>query len=381
MDSTTILQRRQEAADTNDPPKLPEIIDAQFWADTISAKLIYGVGKNRVSANERDWFVALALALRDRVVERWIATTNSVYASGQKRVYYLSLEFLIGRLLFDTLTNLGLTDITREALASLGVDLERLREAEPDAALGNGGLGRLAACFMESMSTLAIASHGYGIRYENGLFHQAIRDGWQREFPEDWLSFGNPWEFERPEVAYDVQFGGHVESRRDEEGVVRQFWIAGEKVRAVAYDTPVVGWRGRHVNSLRLWSARAVDPLRLDAFNLGDYMGALAQNVSAQSISKILYPSDVTAAGQELRLRQEYFFASASLQDMIRRHLRQHGDLRLLPDKVAIQLNDTHPAIAIVELIRLLVDVHGLLWEEALEVAKGTFSYTNHTLL
>ncbi len=363
------------------PPKLPEITDAKEWSAAILAKLYYGVGKNTVTASDRDWFVALALALRERVVERWIATTSSIYATGKKRVYYLSLEFLIGRLLFDTLTNLGLTEITRAALADLGVDLHRLRESEPDAALGNGGLGRLAACFMESMSTLAIAGSGYGIRYDNGLFQQAIRDGWQREYPEDWLSFGNPWEFERSEVSYNIQFGGHVDSERNEDGDVRQVWHAGETIRAVAYDTPVVGWRGAHVNSLRLWSARAVDPLHLDAFNSGDYMGALGQNVQAQSISKVLYPSDVTPAGQELRLRQEYFFASASLQDMIRRHLHQYRDLRSLPDKIAIQLNDTHPAIAIVEMMRLLVDMHNLLWEEAWEVTKGVFSYTNHTLL
>ena len=381
MNSIDLQQRRQAVAEMSDPPKLPEIADAKAWSAAILAKLYYGVGKNTVTANDRDWFVALALALRERVVERWIATTNSVYASGQKRVYYLSLEFLIGRLLFDTLTNLGLTEITREALADLGVDLNKLREAEPDAALGNGGLGRLAACFMESMSTLAVAGYGYGIRYENGLFQQTIRDGWQREYPEDWLSFGNPWEFERSEVGYNIQFGGHVDAVRDDNGDMRQVWIAGETIRAVAYDTPVVGWRGVHVNSLRLWSARAVDPLHLDAFNLGDYMGALAQNVQAESISKILYPSDVTPAGQELRLRQEYFFASASLQDMIRRHLHQFHDLRLLPEKVAIQLNDTHPAIAIVEMMRLLVDVHNLLWEEAWEITKGVFSYTNHTLL
>lgn len=363
------------------PPPLPPIRSAQDWRDAIVAKLIYGVGKNVFTASERDWFVALAFALRDRVVERWIASTNAIYERGHKRVYYLSLEFLIGRLLFDTLTNLGMVDITRAALADLGVDLDRVRETEPDAALGNGGLGRLAACFMESMATLAIPGYGYGIRYDNGLFRQAIHEGRQHEFPEDWLSVGNPWEFERPEIAYDIAFGGRVEAVRDDEGEISHVWHPGEVVRAVAYDTPVVGWRGRHVNSLRLWSARAVDPLQLDTFNLGDYVGALAQDVRAQSISRVLYPSDATPAGQELRLRQEYFFASATLQDMLRRHLRHYGDLRILPEKVAIQLNDTHPSIAIPELIRLLVDVHGLLWDEAWEIAQGTFSYTNHTLL
>jgi starch phosphorylase len=386
MNNTPVQDRPDQTQRTkkmlsNDPPPLAPIRTSQDWREAIVAKLIYGVGKNVVTANDRDWFVALALALRDRVVERWIASTNKIYERGHKRVYYLSLEFLIGRLMFDTLTNLGMVDVTRAALAELGVDLDRVRDAEPDAALGNGGLGRLAACFMESMATLAIPGYGYGIRYNNGLFKQAIDDGRQLEFPEDWLAVGNPWEFERPEVAYDIGFGGHVEAVRDEEGEVRHVWHPGEVVRAVAYDTPVVGWRGRHVNSLRLWSARAVDPLQLETFNAGDYVGALAQDVRAQSISRVLYPSDATAAGQELRLRQEYFFAAASLQDMLRRHITQFKDLRLLPDKVAIQLNDTHPSIAVAELMRLLVDVHGLEWSEAWEITKGTFSYTNHTLL
>ncbi|MDD2877604.1 MAG: glycogen/starch/alpha-glucan phosphorylase [Acidiphilium sp.] len=364
-----------------EPPPLAPVRNSHDWREAIVAKLIYSVGKNTVTANDRDWFVALALALRDRVVERWIASTNRIYERGHKRVYYLSLEFLIGRLMFDTLTNLGMVDVTRAALAELGVDLDLVREAEPDAALGNGGLGRLAACFMESMATLAIPGYGYGIRYNNGLFKQAIDDGRQLEFPEDWLAVGNPWEFERAEVAYDIGFGGHVEAVRDDGGEVRQVWHPAEVVRAVAYDTPVVGWRGKHVNSLRLWSARAVDPLQLETFNAGDYVGALAQDVRAQSISRVLYPSDATAAGQELRLRQEYFFAAASLQDMLRRHLAHFNDLRLLPEKVAIQLNDTHPSIAVAELMRLLVDVHGLAWGEAWEITKGTFSYTNHTLL
>ncbi|HEX7390291.1 MAG TPA: glycogen/starch/alpha-glucan phosphorylase [Acidiphilium sp.] len=363
------------------PPPLPPIDSTQDWRDAIVAKLIYGVGKNTVTASERDWFVALAFALRDRVVGRWIASTSATYARNHKRVYYLSLEFLIGRLLFDTLTNLGMVDITREALAELGVDLDRVRETEPDAALGNGGLGRLAACFMESMATLAIPGYGYGIRYDNGLFRQAIRDGRQHEFPEDWLSFGNPWEFERPEVSYDICFGGRVEEVSNDDDEIRHVWHPGEVVRAVAYDTPVVGWRGRHVNSLRLWSARAIDPFRLDTFNLGDYVGALAEDVRAQSISRVLYPSDATPAGQELRLRQEYFFASATLQDMLRRHLSQYGDLHNLSEKTSVQLNETHPSIGVVELVRLLVDEHGLLWDEAWDIARGTFSYTNHTLL
>ncbi len=226
-------------------------------------------------------------------------------------------------MLFDAMTNLGIVEPMAAAMAQLGVDFGSLRRIESDAALGNGGLGRLAACFMDSMATLAIAAHGYGIRYDNGLFRQIIRNGWQQEAPEDWLSHGNPWEFERPEVNYSIGFGGWVEAIQGEGDAVRHVWHPGERVEAVGFDTPIVGWRGRHVNTLRLWSARAPDPLKLDAFNAGDYIGALADNVRAEAISKVLYPSDATPAGQELRLRQEYFFASASLLDLVRRHVKQ----------------------------------------------------------
>ena len=234
---------------------------------------------------------------------------------------------------------------------------------------------------MESMATLSIAAYGYGIRYNHGLFRQTIKDGWQREYPETWLSFGNPWEFERPEVDYTIGFGGHVEEVTAADGTKRHVWTPDERVEAIAYDTPVVGWRGRHVNTLRLWSARAPDPLRLDAFNRGDHVGALADRSRANAISQVLYPSDETPAGQELRLRQEFFFSSASLQDLLRRHVRQYGDPRTLADHAAIQLNDTHPAIAVPELMRLLVDEHGVEWEEAWKITVATFSYTNHTLL
>ena len=346
----------------------------------VLAKLAYAVGKVQADASDRDWFLATALAVRDRVVQGWQQSYHATNTGGTKRVYYMSLEFLIGRLMFDALTNLGLTDAMRDALAGLGVDLDTLREVEPDAALGNGGLGRLAACFMESMATLAVPAYGYGIRYENGLFRQVVKDGWQQEYPENWLSFGNPWEFARPEIAYDIGFGGHVETHQAD-GAARSEWFPAETVEAVAYDTPVVGWRNRHVNTLRLWSARAGDPLRLDAFNGGDHVGAMADRVRAEAISKVLYPSDATPAGQELRLRQEYFFAAASLQDLVRRHLKKHPDLSNLPDQAAIQLNDTHPAIAVVELMRLLVDLNGMAWDRAWAITQATFGYTNHTLL
>ena len=347
----------------------------------VLAKLALAVGKDVASATDHDWFVASAHVVRDRVVHRWLASERASNAKGSKRVYYLSFEFLIGRLLADVLCNLGLDEVSRAALGDLGVDLNRLRSAEPDAALGHGGLGRLAACFMESMASLGIPAYGYGIRYDHGLFRQVIRNGWQQEYPEEWLSFGNPWEFARPEVTYDVYFGGLVEIEKLTNGATRSVWRPDETIVAAAYDTPIVGWRGRHVNPLRLWSARAVDPMRLDSFNSGDHIGALVEQSRAEAISKILYPSDETPAGRELRLRQEYFFVSASLQDLVHRHLRTDGNLYLLPLRAAIQLNDTHPSIAIPELMRLLVDVHGLPWSDAWSITVRSFSYTNHTLL
>jgi glycogen phosphorylase len=349
---------------------------------SILAKLASHVAKRRTAATERDWLLATATVVRDIAVERWLASIDAAYQQGEKRVYYLSLEFLIGRLLFDNLNNLGLTASVRAALADLDVDLDRLRAREPDAALGNGGLGRLAACFIESMATLGIPAHGYGIRYDHGLFRQVVKNGWQHEYPEEWLSLGNPWEFERPEVHYEIGFGGWIEAVSPSEAPARRFvWHPAETMEAVAYDTPVVGWRGRRVNTLRLWSARPIDPLRLDAFNTGDHAGAFAEQVRAEAVSKVLYPSDATPAGQELRLRQEYFFASASLQDLVRRHLQTFGRIDSLAEKTAIQLNDTHPAIAVAELMRILVDLHGLAWDTAWRMVQATFGHTNHTLL
>ena len=347
----------------------------------IEAKLIYSVGKDPASALHHDWLTASILVLRDRIIDRWMSSISEAKRSGRKRVYYLSLEFLIGRLFEDALGNLNLRPQMTEALASLGVDLDVIAELEPDAALGNGGLGRLAACFMESMATLGISGLGYGIRYDHGLFKQRIVDGRQVEAPEDWLSFRNPWEFMRREIVHEIGFGGTVTIERGWDGAERHTWKPAEKVLAVAHDTPVVGWRGDVVNTLRLWSARAVDPMRLEAFNNGDHVGAILEQSKAESISRVLYPSDATPAGQELRLRQEYFFTSASLQDLIRRHMQRFGEIRSLDRKAAIQLNDTHPSIAIAELMRLLVDVHNLSWDEAWKITRGATSYTNHTLL
>ena len=339
--------------------------------------LRHRVGKDERAAKPHDWFNAAVLSLRDEIIDRWMESTRKTYAENGKRVYYLSLEFLIGRLLRDALSNLGLTREMEQALRANGLDLAELEEMEPDAALGNGGLGRLAACFMESLASLDIPAYGYGIRYVNGMFRQRIDDGWQVELPETWLSHGNPWEFDRRESAYRIGFGGEVVA--DGERVV---WKPAEEVEASAVDTPVVGWRGKRVNTLRLWTASAIDPIRLDAFNAGDHVGALVNEVRADSLVRVLYPADSNAAGQELRLRQEYFFTAASIQDIVRRHLQYNdGDIRSLPDKAAIQLNDTHPAVAVAELVRLMVDGHGLDFDEALALTRATVGYTNHTLL
>jgi starch phosphorylase len=338
--------------------------------------LRHRVGKDERAAKPHDWFTATVLALRDAVIDRWMESTRRTYDQRGKRVYYLSLEFLIGRLLRDALSNMGMTREMETALRSHGFDLAELEKLEPDAALGNGGLGRLAACFMESLASLDIPAYGYGIRYVNGMFRQAIDDGWQRELPETWLAHGNPWEFERRESSYLIGFGGEVQPVGD-----RVEWNPAERVEATAVDTPVVGWRGKRVNTLRLWTAVALDPIRLDAFNAGDYQTALAEEMRADTLVRVLYPADSSPAGQELRLRQEYFFTSASIQDIVRRHVQYEGDVRTLPDHAAIQMNDTHPAVAVAELMRLLVDVHGLEFDEALDVTRRTLGYTNHTLL
>ncbi|PXW58596.1 glycogen/starch/alpha-glucan phosphorylase [Methylobacterium sp. B4] len=347
--------------------------------EDIRAKLIYALGKSPDSARERDWFAATALALRDRIVDA--GRKGQVDRVPDKRVYYLSLEFLIGRLLSDAMNNLGLVEATKSALRDLGVDLAEVEGAEPDAALGNGGLGRLAACFMESMASLSIPAMGYGIRYDHGIFRQSLEDGWQREAPETWLEEGNPWEFPRPEATYTIGFGGHVTLSSQGDHHIRRHWHPAETVKAVAYDIPVVGWRGKHVNALRLWKAESDAPVELARFNAGDHVGAVAGRARAEAISRVLYPSDSSAEGQELRLRQEFFFTSASLQDLVRRHVAERGSLHSLPDHAAIQLNDTHPAIAVPELMRILMEDHDLTWEDAWQITSNTLHYTNHTLL
>ena len=356
-------------------------ISPELLKSEILAKLAYSVGKDPIAANSNDWLTATILVVRDHIIDRWMATTRENSRAEKKRVYYLSLEFLIGRLMRDAMNNLELTEGMTQALTELNVDIDFIRELEPDAALGNGGLGRLAACFMESMSTVGVPAYGYGIRYDHGLFRQGIENGAQMEYPENWLSFGNPWEFMRREASYEIGFGGTVEISTEWDGATTSVWHPSEVVRAIAYDTPVVGWRGESVNTLRLWRARSTSEIKLDIFNSGDHAGALSESNRAESISRVLYPADASPAGQELRLRQEFFFTSASLQDILRRHLQQYSTLDNLADKVAIQLNDTHPALVVAELMRMLVDQHNMKWDAAWATTQAVVSYTNHTLL
>ncbi|MDX0620953.1 glycogen/starch/alpha-glucan family phosphorylase [Sinorhizobium medicae] len=368
-------------SNTELPQPAPRSSEPSQLAVEILERLKYRIGKDPKVAKPHDWLTAAILVARDRITDKWVDSTRKTYSTGAKRVYYMSLEFLIGRMMRDAMTNLGLMDEMRDALASLGVDIDVIAALEPDAALGNGGLGRLAACFMESMATVDVPAYGYGIRYMHGLFRQQMADGWQVELPETWLAHGNPWEFERRECSYEIGYGGSVETVNIDEEVQRYVWKPAERVIATAFDTPAVGWRATRVNTLRLWAAQPIDPILLDAFNAGDHIGALRESNKAESLTRVLYPADATPAGQELRLRQEYFFSSASLQDILRRHLQQYPDFTSLPDAVAIQLNDTHPAVSVAELVRLLSDVHGLDFEQSWDIARRTFSYTNHTLL
>ncbi len=347
----------------------------------ILEKLTYFIGKDPIVARPHDWLKATIYAVRDRIIDQWMESSRETWRTSNKRVYYLSLEFLIGRLMRDAMSNIGAMESVRAALKNFNVDLGDLINLEPDAALGNGGLGRLAACFMESMATVDIPAYGYGIRYVHGLFRQEMSEGWQVELPEDWLAHGNPWEFERRESSYEIGFGGHVEPVAEPDGSTRLEWRPAEHLLAVAFDTPIVGWRGKRVNTLRLWSAQPIDPILLEKFNAGDHIGALEESSRAAAVTRVLYPADSTPSGQELRLRQEFFFSSASLQDIVRRHMQAYGDLGSLSDKVAIQLNDTHPAISIAELMRILIDIHGMKWAAAWKLTKATFGYTNHTLL
>ncbi len=350
--------------------------DVDSLRRSFSNHLLYAVGKDSVVASRGDWLQAVSLAVRDRLVDRWMDTTRRHYRQKVRRLYYLSLEYLPGRTLTNALIALDLYEACHSALREVGLDLETLAETEADPALGNGGLGRLAACFLDSMATLGLPGFGYGIRYEYGMFAQRIRSGRQVEIPDHWLVGGNPWEFPRPEVKYTIQFGGRVVA--DTKGFR---WIDTSDVLAMAYDTLIPGGAVRAVNTLRLWSATASAEIDLDSFNRGNYTAAVEQKNHSENVSRVLYPDDSTAIGHELRLRQEYFFVSASLQDLLRRYCKTHTGFEQFPDKVAIHLNDTHPAIAIPELMRLLLDAHGLAWDAAWQIVSRVFSYTNHTLM
>ena len=350
--------------------------DLESLKRSIANKLMFVVGKDPEAARPEDWLHAAAYAVRDQLVERWMTTTRAQYAQDAKRVYYLSMEFLIGRTFSNAMLAVGLRERVKQALADFGVDIDAVTELEPDAALGNGGLGRLAACFLDSMATLNIPGFGYGIRYDYGMFKQTIVDGRQVEVPDYWLTHGNPWEFPRPEVTYRVQFGGHVVK----EGEAYK-WVDSHDVQAMAYDTIIPGYATKATNTLRLWSAKATQEIDLGAFNRGNYFAAVETKNHSENVSRVLYPDDSTPSGRELRLHQEYFFCSASVQDLLRRYLRTHENFENLPSKVSIHLNDTHPVLAIPELIRLLLDEHHLPWADAWRLCQGVFSYTNHTLM
>jgi glycogen phosphorylase len=343
--------------------------------------LQYSQGKDEHTATEMDRYFAVAYAVRDRMTRRWIETQQCYYKANAKRVYYLSLEFLMGKALENNLLNLGLYDNMRAALKDLGLELADLLGYEPDAGLGNGGLGRLAACFLDSLATLSYPAYGYGIRYEFGIFEQEILNGYQVEVPEEWLRFGNAWEIARPEYVVPVAFYGRTEHGTDERGRLRVRWKEARHVLGMPYDTPIAGFRNGTVNTLRLWRARASQELDLADFNAGDYLAAVQDKDVSENISKVLYPNDLTVMGKELRLQQQYFFVCCSIHDIINRHLKVHEGFESFPDKVAIQLNDTHPAIAIAELMRVLVDEHFLGWDEAWEICQASFGYTNHTLM
>ncbi len=343
--------------------------------------LFYLQGKDESIATATDYYVALAYTLRDRLLKRWLQTFKTYMEKKTKIVYYLSAEFLMGRHLGNSLINLDLYDKVRQAVKESGLDLDELLEQEPDPGLGNGGLGRLAACFLDSLATLEIPAVGCGIRYEFGIFHQTIQEGWQAEIPDKWLRFGNPWEIAHPEQSIEIKFGGHTEVYHDEKGHYRSRWIPANSVIGIPYDTPVPGYDTDTVNPLRLWRTEASDDFNFDAFNSGNYDGAVAEKMRSETISKVLYPNDNTPQGKQLRLEQQFFFVSCSLQDIIRTHLNRFPDLHNLPEAVAIQLNDTHPAVAIAEMMRLLLDEHGLAWDTAWRITQNTFAYTNHTLM
>lgn len=369
----------------NERAKMTPPTDGSITVESIKNSIIHHLmsfqGRDPERSGAQDVYRALAYTMRDLMVEKWISTQKTFYAKEKKRVYYLSLEFLIGRSLGNSVTNLGLMETVAQAVEELGFDMEEIRDQEEDAALGNGGLGRLAACFMDSIATLKIPAYGYGIRYEYGLFFQELIDGYQVEGPDNWLRNGSPWEFERALPLFKIQFFGNVTTYQDENGRYRAKWVNTKDVMAKASDLMVPGYKNDHVINMRLWSAFSSRELDLTDFSRGDYIGAVESKVSSETISKVLYPPDHNYAGQELRLKQQYFFVAATFQDIMRRYKKKHTTFDKFTDLVAVQLNDTHPSIAIPELMRLLLDVEGLGWEAAWKITVDTFAFTNHTLM
>ncbi len=343
--------------------------------------LFYKQSKPLENATMKDFYMAVAYTIRDRMQHLFVNSAESIMSEPSKVVCYLSAEFLVGPHLANNLVNLGLYEKVAQALKETGLDIKEIIEEEVEPGLGNGGLGRLAACYMDSLSTLQVPAIGYGIRYEHGMFHQTIVDGWQKERSDMWLHHGNPWEIKKPDLSFGIGFGGHTESYTDDRGNYRVRWIPARMVRAVAYDTPVTGYRVNRVNLLRLWSAEAIEDFDFEDFNVGDYYGAVEEKIKAETISKVLYPNDEPMGGKQLRLEQQFFFVSASLQDMIRMHLFKSDSLDDFHENFAVQLNDTHPSVAVAELMRLLLDDHGMGWEKAWNITTRTLSYTNHTLL
>jgi starch phosphorylase len=378
---TPVTQPRapQQAGTTDDSGGTER--DAASMRRSFLDHVRYSRGKNYETSTAHDRFMALSLAVRDRLADRWVKTARTYFEQDAKRAYYLSAEYLLGRALGNNLLSLGMYEAAAESMREVGVELTNLLEMEPDAGLGNGGLGRLAACFLDSLATLGYPGMGYGIRYEFGIFTQDIVDGYQVERADEWLKFGNPWEIVRPEKAVPVRFFGRVEHHQGPDGRPMARWVGGKTVIGVPYDTPIAGYHNNTVNTLRLWQARASEEFDLLLFNAGDYERSVVEKNDSEVISKVLYPNDAFQAGKELRLKQQYFFVACSIADIVRRYLKNHTDFRDFPNKAAIQLNDTHPAIGVAELMRVLVDEKRLPWDEAWGITQAVFGYTNHTLL
>ncbi len=355
--------------------------DVEVWKRAFQEHLFSVLGRFLETSTTNDKYLALAYSMRDRLQEHWTKTSRTYYRRRVRTVCYLSAEFLPGPHLANNLLNLGALDAARQAMEEIGLDFDCLLDQEEEPGLGNGGLGRLAACFLDSLATLEIPSIGYGIRYEFGIFDQEIRDGWQVERADRWLRLGNPWEIPHPEIAFGVGFGGRTEPYTDENGRYRVRWTPQRVVRGIAHDTAILGYRVNTANLLRLWSAEAVDSFDFETFNIGDYYGAVEDKIASETISKVLYPNDAGLEGKQLRLEQQHFFVSCALQDMMRIHRQTAPDASDFHEKYAVQLNDTHPALAVAELMRILVDDHLMDWEPAFEITRQTMSYTNHTLL